>query len=580
MGLNDPDRETKPLPSKDKDENPFIKFKRFADAQIGAVLQGIIGLPSVFSKQPNDANSRWADLHDDLKRRDKALEHKQPPEASESSRSEVDSEDMEVDIPVKKSPGWLSSAGTQAGSLTTPKLGNKDDEQQPIDLFSPLTKSLFAHLIRDPMDNVDWSSYEALAQFQNRSFGYTTLNLQRKLRSDQRVGSGLDMIQSMILNTLNNPSTGLENSHLFTSPSVLPYILFSAYSPLALSSMPPLVEESMVFEHPQDDFPYCAAFEDLLLVSQGRPMATLAHVPAYFRDLIDSITPTDFRDRELWKANSGMLWIERLWYYGLLTKEHPSVCDVTRLFDENPSRTIYTKPARDVKTLVETTSKQQEGHDTEQEVYDFLERIGGSLASPLPFRDAMQAMEAFIKDAVNYLAEQENINAGSKPDYSESSTRKTAKSNPDHDKSGILRQLGYTGCTSTSTQTETFTEHGTQANATRSAESDQIDELQDGPAVLPATERVVATTTTTQQTTDEDGSVRTTLMIQKTFADGRTSVTTTTKTDFPPRDRHFTKEEWSGLPEDERCPHCDDKYDEKESLAQKKEKKSKGWFWN
>jgi len=579
MPPTDPDHEGKSPTPKDKDDNPFIKFKRFADAQIGAVLQGIIGLPSVFSKQPNDADSRWADLHDDLKRRDKVLTEQQAPKTSGSSRYQVDSED-DVDIPVKKFQGWSSPASTRADLPNSSDVGHRSGEQDSIALFAPLTKSLFAHLVRNPIDDDDWRDYEPLAQFLDRSLGYTTLNFQQHLRSDQKTGSALSMIQSMIFNTLSIPSSTLGNNQLFASPSVLPYILFSPYSPLALSSMPPPSRGIGLFEHLQDDFPYCAAFEDLLLASQGRPMANLAVVPAHFRDIINSVTSDDPQDKELWKANSGLDWIERLWDYGLLTKVPPLGYAFAYPLDDIPFRATYTKPEPDVKKLAEATSKQQRNHNTEQDVYDFLERVGGSLSTPLPFRDAMQAMEAFIKDAVEYLAEQENDTAVGRADSSERASPRIVKFHPDQDESGILRRPGCSGNASTSTQTEAFPDNVAQANATRSVESDQVEEMHEGLAGLLAADRVVATTTTTQQTTDEDGAVHTTLMIRKTFADGRTSVTTTTKTDFPPRDRHRSGEEWLELPEDERCPNCDAKYDEKEEQIHKKEKKSKGWFWS
>merc|ERR1711939_638505 len=52
-----------------KADNPFIKFRQFADTQISSLLQGIIGLPSAFSKGSSD-DPRWAGVDDGLRRRD------------------------------------------------------------------------------------------------------------------------------------------------------------------------------------------------------------------------------------------------------------------------------------------------------------------------------------------------------------------------------------------------------------------------------------------------------------------------------------------------------------------------------
>ena len=578
MCPTDSDRNLNSSDSKDKDENPFIKFKRFADAQIGAVLQGIIGLPSVFSKQPKEPNSRWAELHDDLKRRDRILAKQRASKASGSTNSRADSDDEEVEIPVKKFPGWLLPANAQADSKRSSSVDDKDGEQGSIDLFSPVTKSLFAHLIRKPMDDVDWSKYGLLAQA--LSFEESYLDLQWELRDDQMMGSTLNMIQSMIFNSLNETSSRVGNSQLLSSQSVLPYLLFSPYSPLALSSKPPPSRGNDLFEHLDDDFPYCEAFQDLLLASQGRPMATWTLRPAYLRCRRNSMTPSDSRNREFWKANSGLEWIERLWDHGLLTKEPPPSYALVRPLDESPICMIDAKPGPVIKKTLEATSKPQGDHGTEQDAYDFLERIGGKVSSPLPFRDAMQAMEAFIKDAVSYLAEQENNTAGNRPLSSERASPTTAETDPNQDESSIMRRLDFTGGKSTSTQTEAFPDQVAQANATRSVESDQMEEAKSRSNILPATDRVVSTTTTTQQCTDENGSVHTTVMIQKVYADGRTSITSTSKANFTPRDRHYTEEEWLNLPEDERCPHCDAKYDEEDEPKRKKEKKNKGWFWS
>jgi hypothetical protein len=579
MSPTGPDRDSNSSASKDKDENPFIKFKRYADAQIGAVLQGIIGLPSVFSKQPNDANSRWADLHDDLKRRDRILAKHLASKASGSTNSQADSEDEEVEIPVRKFPGWSLPAHGMSCSASSSRIGDKDGEQDSIDLFSPVTKSLFAHLIRKPIDDADWNRLRQLDRTP-AFFPGSCLNGMDffNLRDDQKTGNAVNIIQKIVLNNFNRAARTAGYNQLQSSQSVLPYILFSPYSPLALSSMPRPSNGNSVFEHEEDDFPYCEAFQDLLLASQERPMTTWVLMPHEFRVKTNLNAANEFHNVELRKARSGMFWIDSLQFYGLLNNEPPSNLPLM-LGQSSPTHMKFAKPNGDEQESMLLYSKSQRGPDTEQDAYDFLDRIVGHVSSPFPIRDAMQAMEAFIKDAVSYFAEQENNTAGNRPRSSERASPGTVKTHPNQDESGIMRRFGFPDGKSTSTPTGAFPVQGAQANAVRSEESDQMEEAQSGSTVPPATDRVVSTTTTTQQVTDEDGSVHTTLIIKKLYADGRTSITTTSKVDLPPMDRHYTEEDWLDLPEDERCSHCDAKYEQEEE-SNRKETKSKGWFWN
>ncbi|KAI9822584.1 MAG: hypothetical protein M1827_000303 [Pycnora praestabilis] len=52
-------------------ENPFIAFRRFADEQVSSFLQGIIGLPSVFTSPSPSA--RWSMFDEDMQSRDKEM---------------------------------------------------------------------------------------------------------------------------------------------------------------------------------------------------------------------------------------------------------------------------------------------------------------------------------------------------------------------------------------------------------------------------------------------------------------------------------------------------------------------------
>ncbi|PQE23814.1 glycerol-3-phosphate dehydrogenase mitochondrial protein [Rutstroemia sp. NJR-2017a BBW] len=48
--------------------NPFIRFRHYADEQVSSVLQGVIGIPSIFSRPTG--NQQWAVFDEELRRRD------------------------------------------------------------------------------------------------------------------------------------------------------------------------------------------------------------------------------------------------------------------------------------------------------------------------------------------------------------------------------------------------------------------------------------------------------------------------------------------------------------------------------
>jgi len=100
---NPGDLDKTPKDKQSDSDNPFIRFRHFADEQIGAVLQGFVGLPSAFSKP--QSGSQWSVFDEDLKRRDALQARRRELKEAEEARSEnrTVSEDEEVQIPVKKS---------------------------------------------------------------------------------------------------------------------------------------------------------------------------------------------------------------------------------------------------------------------------------------------------------------------------------------------------------------------------------------------------------------------------------------------------------------------------------------------
>src|SRR5450432_1907027 len=180
--------------SNDKTENPFINFRRFADAQIGAILQRIIGLPSAFSKQSTEANSRWTDFQDELRRREKAHTDVGASEISETSNRSA-SDDEELEFPVNKVRGWSSPASVQPKSPNPNTNTTGGLYQREISLYSPITKALFDHVNRGSADEVDWNKALTIGSL-------TKIKNPWELLDSQKTGSALNIIQSMVYNDL------------------------------------------------------------------------------------------------------------------------------------------------------------------------------------------------------------------------------------------------------------------------------------------------------------------------------------------------------------------------------------------
>jgi hypothetical protein len=88
-----------------------------------------------------------------------------------------------------------------------------------------------------------------------------------------------------------------------------------------------------------------------------------------------------------------------------------------------------------------------------------------------------------------------------------------------------------------------------------------------------ASDRVVSTRTTTEHFKHEDGSVETTVTVERTFADGRETQTTTSHVEFSPDpESTFSSDANWERPEQENKLEQDS--------AENKKSEKKGWFWN
>src|SRR2546430_2598363 len=74
----------------DGEENPFIIFRRFADAQISALLQSFVGLPSAFTPPASGTNARWLVFEEDFRRREEQLARSSTDTATGMSTGQTD----------------------------------------------------------------------------------------------------------------------------------------------------------------------------------------------------------------------------------------------------------------------------------------------------------------------------------------------------------------------------------------------------------------------------------------------------------------------------------------------------------
>jgi hypothetical protein len=520
------DRDKDQKDAQSQPDNPFIRFRQFADAQIGSLLQGIIGLPSAFTKNPS-GNARWADFDEELRRRDELQARQKELRESEARRKQ----DEELEIPVKKSAKQENSFASREEYPTNYR--SKDEKvETDIPLYSPVTKALFAHLL--PVDSgPDWNQFKRITSPRD------ALRMEYfpfRLMQDQIPSSNMEALQFMAYNELNGSST-------FRSDySLLPYILFSPYSPIKLhmeASKPRrpaaagFAESSTSLPTPlMDDFPYHIAFEDLIRTTQGSTM------PLFPRS-IRAFHPFNQVSQDVGAHNSvaWMAWIHDLYGENLLQQQE--IRELPRLIDMLPASPFPKQKANN------KDEKASQDAETEQDMYDRFLRWA---STPSAIAGALDSLctdtEGFIEKQLRALESPD-----SKRTIKELMESKFAKEVMDMVE--MLERFDRVNAQSISSQ---IREKLTQDTHSKSPQ-DQ--------------DKVVSTSTTTEHTTHEDGSVETCVTVWKRYADGRESVTTTNHCEDPAFD------------DDDKAIPCRRPQIAEENL-EKTEKKvqKKGWFWN
>lgn len=520
MTSTGPDRDSGSSNPSDKNGNPFIRFKQFADAQVGAVLQGIIGLPSVFAKQPN---TRWRDLDDDLKRR----EARRADQSSGSSGTYGHSEDEEVVVPVKKFKGRLlppHTASERSDDLHIQKTLTRDFDKNTIELFSPVTKAVFAHLQRNPKHQKEW------LHIPHKDIGWTTHHndLFRPLAvyEAQKQSTYMNMLRSLVYDDLNATVDLPGCRHFHSQASVLPYILYSPYSPLMLSNLPPPnAAEKLPF--PIDkEFPYCAAFTDLLFASKGEDMGILDIAYPFEREVTEAMYTVNVpikESSEFRKARLGYQWLHDLHSWGLLARDegpvpsqlsshgpmHPSIPCTAEETEEHefmiPTRTEESTAEPRERNAIAAPPTSQEPR-TELDLYDVILNI------LLPTREHKEAVAKGYNEFIREIF----------ASFIPSSTSSSAQS---------AQSSTTTTTKAISTSTSTQTDPALQPSTSMSQPSE------DTPYLI---------TTSTSTTTNVLGMSVTTTTIEKRFDDGSVERTETSTSKTPPKARIGTSidKEW------------------------------------
>jgi hypothetical protein len=521
---SDRDKNSTTNPPQPKTDNPFIKFRQFADAQIGSLLQGILGLPSAFSKPTED--TRWAVFDEDLRRRDELQARQKELKESEARRQDRQMSDDGGAIPVRKSTDWRPSPGWNDQAPAKYQDENNEEmdpvKAREIPLYSPITKSLFAHLRQRPEeDDNDWKQTD-LVESTGWVEGLLGLHSMLNVRPDS-----MRTLQSMFYNELNRKST------YRSEYSLLPYLLFSPYSPIRLSTAPsvpnPLMSKTTKIL--QDDFPYLDAFEDLIKTTQQQPQSS--HGMQLFK-------PT-------WRVHMGdpifpisQIGLSLAWIYYL----HQS-----NILQEKEVRNVPGPSPIQWPDHLEPRCRRQRGAEglkgaqnaqTEEDMYEQWLQWASS-SSPVAVGDVFEGLAKFVGTNTNEAS-------------------KTIREIFDAKFTKELKEVSeMVGKFEAQSKSEKVFE--------KIATTDRASMSDDDP------DRVVSSSTTTERTTDEDGTVETCVTVWKRFADGRETTTTTSHTEDPAWDE-------DGKAKPRREPVAAKAEDELTTKAEEKKTEKKGWFWN
>ncbi|KAI9651104.1 hypothetical protein NHQ30_001141 [Ciborinia camelliae] len=449
-------------------DNPFIRFRHFADEQMSSILQGFIGLPSAFAKPQN--GSQWSVFDEELKRRDELHARRRGLKEAEktASSNRTISDDDEVQIPVKKSQ---NSHGQVGSDCSLPDRRMAVFASNDIPLYSPLHSPMTTPLSGD-LKHI-FGSFAAIMVYQA------------------------------------DPS----------DISLVPYLFGSPYSPISLSLGESNTRDLGVTRKfresgtaRRDDFPYCEAFEDLLFTSQGRDTEART----------SRLKSTATEESESSRLENGFAWIERLRRLGIL---HLPNSNLSRNSNEShPSKQEGAVSSQGATSSVSRLTGLGKDAETEEQMYESF--LTNASTTPHQFfttlESTLTAVEKLMKSKnMTFEETRQSISAGVKEtDMSGKSISEPSESKREVSSSSIVEHF-----------------------------------------------------------TDEDGSVETTILVWKRFADGsETETSSSHKVDKATRQRDIAKADYD-CEEFMSSQHRNGSRDQENESKTKKNTKS-GWFWN
>lgn len=559
---DDRDKDTKD--SQPKNDNPFIKFRQFADSQISSLLQGIVGLPSAFSKRPD--NARWDDFDEDMRRRDE-LQKRQKELRDSEARKQNEGQGAQ---------GWPSWVDSTAEVHT-------DDEQmddriaREIPLYSPVSRALFSHLRyakEDTGPKDDWKHIDERHPYPFSLLSSIHDGPGRFRNYVEHMGA----LQNTVYRDLQN------NPILRSDYSLLPYMLFSPYSPIKLESEAAFRDFSG--QQAPDQFAYLDAFSDLMLITQGRQMD---NIPFEYIEKLPVIEPERGYLLTLWahgvlQQRSTTKYRDVIEFQRMLTGDLRSWAATAILNQEDPEDAeteleAYERflvrafqfaagdPIESFFTYFHDWVKQRLGSldPTEmkrqlEELMDFLEQNSGNEEEDERRAKAVKALGSLLVQA-----------AGQGNAQTTEERKRVAESFSETKIGKELEEVKRKAAADPEkvVSTSTTTERTKNLDGSVENKVEVWKHYADG-------EEVEATCTTTEHTIDEDGSVETRVEVWKRYADGRVTTTTTShveerRYDDDDDNDHSNNE---GRQQEMNAEKVDEKKEEK------KQEKQKGWFWN
>ena len=521
-----------------KPDNPFIKFRQFADTQISSLLQGIIGLPSAFSKGPSN-DSRWAGVDDGLRRRDELQARQKELKESEARKLQYQTSDEGDRLARPTERKYFVGEEYQPLGERENKLGVSTKD---LPLYSAVKKSLFAHLQEPDFDEADWKDLRIPPTWGSKGFlpQFYPLKLLPHQLPTYYDNESIGTTRCLVYNELNSSSL------LRSEYSLLPYLLFSSYSPLKL----------------ENDFstgrylPWSDAFEDLIATSQspneGSPWRLLA---------------SKFLGSPTGSPEGNLHWIMKLQTLGYLQEQKPlgeddhealgyqlssMLSEAQNKFKQwvdsdggtaftasnNPSAAGVVQGKKINDAGAETTKSPR----TEQEMYDHFLKWA---STPQAIKEVFEAGEAFISSLEN------DDMSGRSIEQDDSIPRPPSLMKEILEVTKAFRDLSQPRETSVGPE--------------------QRDKSPREIKPSEPSDRVVSSSTTTEQTVHEDGTVETCVTVWKKFSSGRETSTTTHHCEDPATEHVQSTQDGP-----------ESKLAEKESKEDKKQNKngSSGWFWN